>query len=75
MELRDDLEVREGQHATDSRGRVHGLAFDAMPIRFVEVIHSEPAVIRGNHVHRHCVEILTVVSGDLTVYLSCSCPG
>jgi mannose-6-phosphate isomerase-like protein (cupin superfamily) len=61
--------------ATDDRGTFQGLSFDSVRPHLVEVIHSEPHVVRGNHVHMHCTEIITVLSGDMNIYLSCTCPG
>jgi len=61
--------------APDSRGTVHGLDFGSGRLYLVEVIHSEPGTIRGNHVHRRCTEIFTVLAGELSLYLPCAGPG
>ena len=61
--------------AADNRGTLHGLNFDSVRPHLVEIIHSEPDVVRGNHVHQNCTEIFTVLSGDIDMYLSCTCPG
>ena len=55
--------------AADGRGAVSGLDFGSERLYLVEVIHSEPGAVRGNHVHRRCTEIFTVLSGDLSVYV------
>lgn len=60
--------------ASDDRGTLHGLDLGAARPHLVEVIHSAPGAIRGNHVHRHCTEIFTVVAGTLRMYLLCGCP-
>jgi mannose-6-phosphate isomerase-like protein (cupin superfamily) len=60
--------------ASDERGTMYGLDLTEVRPQLVEVIHSRPHVIRGNHVHMHCTETLTVLSGELVVYLACSCP-
>jgi mannose-6-phosphate isomerase-like protein (cupin superfamily) len=41
----------------------------------VEIIHSERDAIRGNHVHRRCTETFTVLSGEVSMFLRCVCPG
>jgi mannose-6-phosphate isomerase-like protein (cupin superfamily) len=60
--------------ATDGRGAVHGLDLGSVPPHLVEIIHSEPHVVRGNHVHRRCTETFTVLTGDIRMYLLCRCP-
>lgn len=60
--------------ATDERGTFFGLEYtDTRPF-LVEILHSKPGVIRGNHIHLHCTEIFTVLSGRLDMYLLCPCP-
>jgi dTDP-4-dehydrorhamnose 3,5-epimerase-like enzyme len=61
--------------AVDARGEFFALDTAASPPGFVEVIHSRPQVVRGNHLHRRCTETLTVVSGAIELYLLCGCPG
>jgi dTDP-4-dehydrorhamnose 3,5-epimerase-like enzyme len=61
-------------HATDDRGTFFGLEYtDTRPF-LVEIIHSNPDALRGNHIHRHCTEIFTVLTGNLDMYLLCGCP-
>lgn len=61
--------------ASDERGEV--IAFDCAVVKpsLVEVIQTRPRVVRGNHLHRRCSEVLTVTSGVLDLYLLCDCPG
>ena len=61
--------------ARDARGEFFALDCTAMQPLLVEVIHSRPHVVRGNHRHRCCSETLTVLSGALDMYLLCGCPG
>jgi mannose-6-phosphate isomerase-like protein (cupin superfamily) len=61
--------------ATDDRGNLYGLDYESVRPRLVEIIHSEINVIRGNHVHRHCTETFTVMSGEISMFLLCACPG
>lgn len=61
--------------ATDDRGTLHGLDYESVRPLLVEIIHSERGAIRGNHVHRHCTETFTVMSGDISMFLLCVCPG
>lgn len=60
-------------------GDSHGeyLAFDFKTVRplLVDVTHSRPSVVYGNHRHRCCNEMMTVLSGALDIYLLCACPG
>jgi mannose-6-phosphate isomerase-like protein (cupin superfamily) len=60
--------------AVDDRGTLYGLDFAVIRPHLVEVIHCEPRVVRGNHVHRYCAETFTVLSGEVTMYLLCTCP-
>jgi hypothetical protein len=61
--------------ATDDRGDVYGLDYESVRPRLVEIIRSERNAIRGNHVHRNCTETFTVMSGDISMFLLCACPG
>lgn len=61
--------------ATDDRGTLYGLDYASERPHLVEVIHSEPGAVRGNHVHRHCTETFTVLSGEVSMFLLCVCPG
>ena len=60
--------------ATDERGAFYALDYADIRPHLVEIIHSRPHVVRGNHIHEHCTETLTVLSGGLDVYLLCNCP-
>lgn len=60
--------------ASDERGTFYGLDYANIRPHLVEIIHSRPNVVRGNHVHEHCSETLSVLSGELELYLLCSCP-
>jgi mannose-6-phosphate isomerase-like protein (cupin superfamily) len=61
--------------ASDDRGEFFALDTAASPPGFVEIIHSRPRAVRGNHLHRRCAETLTVLSGAIDLYLLCACPG
>jgi len=61
--------------AADARGEFLALDCGVMQAVLVEVMHSRPHVVRGNHRHQHCTEMLTVLSGALDIYLLCTCPG
>jgi mannose-6-phosphate isomerase-like protein (cupin superfamily) len=61
--------------ATDDRGTLYGLDYVSVRPDLVEIIHSERGAIRGNHVHRHCTETFTVMSGEISMFLLCTCPG
>src|SRR5690242_16590731 len=61
--------------ATDDRGTLYGLDYASERPQLVEVIHSGPDAVRGNHVHRHCTETFTVLSGEISMFLLCVCPG
>jgi quercetin dioxygenase-like cupin family protein len=61
--------------ATDDRGSLYGLDYESGRPLLVEVIHSERHAVRGNHVHRHCTETFTVLSGEISIFLLCACPG
>ena len=61
--------------ASDARGEFFALECAAVRPLLIEVIHSRPHVVRGNHRHRRCTETLTVLGGALDMYLLCSCPG
>lgn len=60
--------------ATDDRGKFYGLDYATIRPHLVEIIHSKPHVVRGNHIHEHCTEIFTVLSGQIEMYLLCRCP-
>jgi mannose-6-phosphate isomerase-like protein (cupin superfamily) len=60
--------------ATDSRGTLYGLDYESVRPHLIEIIHSERNTIRGNHVHRHCTEMFTVMSGEISMFLLCACP-
>lgn len=59
---------------SDQRGDLAVFAFRGMTPRLIDVIHSRPHVIHGNHRHPQCSELLTVVSGVANMYLLCGCP-
>src|SRR5215469_14049354 len=61
--------------ATDARGTLYGLGCESLRPYLVEIIHSERNAIRGNHVHRHCTEMFTAMSGEISMFLLCACPG
>ena len=63
--------------AVDGRGELLVIAIDCAAVQpsLVEVIQTRPWVVRGNHRHRLCSEVLTVTSGMLDIYLLCDCPG
>ena len=61
--------------ATDERGTVYGVDYGSVRPGLVEIVRSEAHAIRGNHVHRTCAETFTVLSGDVSVFLLCGCPG
>lgn len=61
--------------ARDARGEFCALGCANLLPLLIEVIHSRPHVVRGNHRHRRCTETLTVLSGALDIYLLCDCPG
>ncbi len=60
-------------NAEDDRGQAFLFERTQEPAVFVEVIHTLPEKIRGNHVHQNCDETLNVVSGKLALYLLCNC--
>lgn len=60
--------------AKDERGVFYALDYANIRPHLVEIIHSRPHVVRGNHIHEHCTETLTVLSGSLDAYLLCNCP-
>ena len=60
--------------ASDARGTLHALDFDGARPGLVELIRSEPHVVRGNHVHLGCTELFTVITGEIRMYLLCECP-
>jgi dTDP-4-dehydrorhamnose 3,5-epimerase-like enzyme len=60
--------------AADERGAFYALDYANIRPHLVEIIHSRPHVVRGNHIHEHCTETLTVLSGSLDMYLLCNCP-
>ena len=61
--------------ASDASGESFALECADLRSLLIEVIHSRPHVVRGNHRHRRCTETLTVLSGALDIYLLCACPG
>jgi dTDP-4-dehydrorhamnose 3,5-epimerase-like enzyme len=61
--------------ASDARGEFFALDCTLVQPLLIEVIHSRPHVVRGNHRHRRCSETLTVLNGVLDMYLLCDCPG
>lgn len=61
--------------AVDIRGEFFALDSANIRPRFIEIIHSRPGVVRGNHLHRRCTETLTVLSGAIDLYLLCDCVG
>ena len=60
--------------AEDDRGKASSFARIDMPVEFIEVIHTLPNKIRGNHVHHSTEETLSVLSGKLALYVLCDCP-
>jgi hypothetical protein len=61
--------------ATDARGELVAIDCAVVQPTLVEIIQTRPGVVRGNHRHWLCSEVLTVVSGLLDIYLLCDCPG
>lgn len=61
--------------AADRRGELIAIDCAAVQPTLIEVIQTRPHVVRGNHRHRRCSEVLTVTSGMLDMYLLCDCPG
>lgn len=59
--------------AEDDRGEFFMLDYSTAPPSIVEIIHTKPDKVRGNHVHEHCNETLTMLSGEIDIYLLCSC--
>ena len=59
---------------SDEHGELAVFALRDMQPCLIEVIHSRADVIHGNHRHRRCSELLTVVSGVANMYLLCGCP-
>lgn len=59
--------------SSDERGEFAVFEFGDMRPCLIEVIHLRPHLIHGNHRHRRCTELLTVLSGALDMYLLCSC--
>lgn len=59
---------------TDDRGTFYGLDYADIRPHLAEIIHSEQGVVRGNHIHIHCTEVFSVLSGEIDMYLLCSCP-
>lgn len=59
--------------AADDRGMFYGLDFANIRPYLAEIIHSNRGVIRGNHIHMHCTEALSVLSGEVDIYLLCNC--
>lgn len=61
--------------ASDERGQFHALDYAGAPPQFVEIIRTHPGAVRGNHLHRRCIETLCMLSGAIDLYLLCDCPG
>ena len=61
--------------AEDLRGELIAIDCAAVQPTLIEVIQTRPHVVRGNHRHRRCSEVLSVTSGMLDMYLLCDCPG
>jgi len=61
--------------ATDARGELVAIDCAAVQPTLVEIFQTRPGVVRGNHRHWLCSEVLTVVSGVLDIYLLCDCQG
>jgi mannose-6-phosphate isomerase-like protein (cupin superfamily) len=61
--------------SSDERGDLAVFEFRHTHPYLIEVIHTRPQLVRGNHRHRRCSELLTVLSGALDMYLLCVCPG
>lgn len=61
--------------AVDIRGEFFALDSTSARPGFIEIIHSRPGVVRGNHRHLRCTETLTVLSGAIDLYLLCGCAG
>lgn len=61
-------------NATDDRGTFYGLDYADIRPHLVEIIHSKQGVVRGNHIHMHCTEVFSVLSGEIDMYLLCDCP-
>ena len=61
--------------AADDRGALYALDYESARPNLVEIVHSEAHAIRGNHVHRHCTETFSVLSGEVSMFLLCACPG
>ncbi len=61
--------------AVDERGELIAIDCAAVHPTLIEVIQTRPRVVRGNHRHRRCSEVLTVTHGALDIYLLCDCPG
>ncbi len=61
--------------AADGRGELIAIDCAVVQPTLIEVIQTRPHVVRGNHRHRRCSEVLTVNHGLLDIYLLCDCPG
>ena len=61
--------------SSDERGDLAAFEFRQLHPYLIEVIHTRPQLVHGNHRHRRCSELLTVLSGALDMYLLCVCPG
>lgn len=59
--------------ASDARGAFHALSFAAEQPLLVEVVHSVPGALRGNHKHLRAVESFHVLSGEVELCLCCTC--
>lgn len=58
---------------SDEHGELAVFVFRDTAPCLIEIIHSRPHVIHGNHRHRRSTEMLTVVSGVANMYLLCGC--
>lgn len=61
--------------SSNERGSFAAFEFRDLPPSLIEVIHLRPHQVHANHRHRHCTELLNLVSGELDIYLLCNCSG
>lgn len=61
------------QSASDARGDAFVFDRAEHPATLIEVIHTKPKQVRGNHIHRKCKESFNVLRGSLEFYLLCDC--
>ena len=66
--------VSEFTQADDNRGSASFFERFNEPAVFVEVIHTLPNMVRGNHVHEYCDETMNIISGKIELFLLCNCP-